>query len=138
MNSTPETSSLRQLALTAREKSYSPYSGKKVGSAIRLSTGQIFTGCNVENSSYGATVCAERVAIWKAVSELGPTIQIEEVWVSTDAAKPWTPCGICRQVINEFATSNCQVILMNLTGTEVQHAFKDLLPHGFDRSALLV
>lgn len=124
------------IAIEAREKSYSPYSNRKVGAVIKLSNGKTYTGCNVENSSFGGTVCAERVAVWKAVSEEGPNIQIDEVVVATDAAQPWSPCGLCRQIVNEFANPNCQVILVNLTGTEVKHQFKDLLPFGFDRSAL--
>jgi cytidine deaminase len=124
------------IAINAREKSYSPYSNRKVGAVIKLSNGKTYTGCNVENSSFGGTVCAERVAVWKAVSEEGPSIQIDEVVVATDATQPWSPCGLCRQIVNEFANPNCQVTLVNLTGTEVKHQFKALLPFGFDRSAL--
>ncbi|NBU59095.1 MAG: cytidine deaminase [Betaproteobacteria bacterium] len=79
---------LRNLALLSMEHSYSPYSKKQVGAAIRLSNGKIYTGCNIENSSFGGTVCAERVAVWKAVSEEGPAIEITEVAVATDADPP--------------------------------------------------
>src|SRR5690242_15716831 len=88
---------LYKMALLAREKSYSPYSGHKVGAAIRTSSGKIYTGCNVENASFGATVCAERTAIQKAISESGP-ITVTEVMVVTQADPPWPPCGMCRQV----------------------------------------
>ncbi len=130
------TNTLRDLAIAAMEKSYSPYSTKKVGAVIELSNGSTFTGCNVENSSFGGTVCAERVAIWKAVSEMGPGIAVKTVVVATDASPPWVPCGICRQVINEFATKTCEIHLVNKVGDVKSFTHEQLLPHGFDRSAL--
>ena len=131
------TETLRVLAIAAMEKSYSPYSTKKVGAVIELSDGQTFTGCNVENSSFGGTVCAERVAIWKAVSEVGPGVSVKAVVVATDASPPWVPCGICRQVINEFASKNCEIHLVNKIGDVKSFTHRELLPHGFDRSALM-
>ncbi len=130
---TPE---FKAKAIAVMKNAYSPYSGKKVGAVIRLSNGKEFTGCNVENSSFGGTVCAERVAVWKAVSEEGPGIQIVEIAVATDASPPWSPCGLCRQVINEFATKTCPIHLVNLTGEVVSFTHQELLPHGFDRDAL--
>lgn len=127
---------LRDLAVKAMEHSYSPYSGKQVGAAVELTDGRTFTGCNIENSSYGGTVCAERVAIWKAVSEAGPSIRLKNVAVATDASPPWFPCGICRQVINEFASDDCGIQLVNKTGTVNSFTHRELLPHGFGRSAL--
>ena len=127
---------LKTKAITAMENAYSPYSTRKVGAVIKLTNGKEYMGCNVENSSYGATVCAERVAVWKAVSEEGPNIQIETVVVATDASPPWSPCGLCRQVINEFATENCEIHLVNKTGETKHFKHKELLPEGFDRSAL--
>lgn len=118
------------------QNSYSPYSVRQVGAAIKLKNGNEYTGCNVENSSFGATVCAERVAVWKAVSEEGPDLQIEAVVVATDASPPWSPCGLCRQVINEFATQNCEIQLVNKSGEVRNFTHKELLPEGFDRSAL--
>ncbi|MEK6580085.1 MAG: cytidine deaminase, partial [Bdellovibrionota bacterium] len=97
---------LLDTAKAVRKNAYSPYSKVKVGAALRTRDGKIFSGCNVENSSYGATVCAERVAIQKAVSELGGKIEIQELVVVTDATPPWTPCGICRQVIAEFGSNS--------------------------------
>jgi len=131
------TSTLRDLAIAAMEKSYSPYSKKQVGAAIELSDGTTFTGCNVENSSFGATVCAERVAVWKAISERGPEVRIRKVVVATDASPPWVPCGLCRQVVNEFATQDCEIHLVNKTGDVKSFTHSELLPHGFDRSALI-
>jgi cytidine deaminase len=129
-------SGLRDLALKGMENSYSPYSQKQVGAAIELTDGRTFTGCNIENSSYGGTVCAERVAIWKAVSDAGPSIRIKRVVVATDASPPWFPCGICRQVINEFAAEDCSIELINKTGAVKTFTHQELLPHGFGRSAL--
>ncbi len=127
---------LKSKAIAVMNHSYSPYSKKQVGSAILLTNGKIYAGCNVENSSFGATVCAERVATWKAVSEEGPGIQIQEVVVATDASPPWSPCGLCRQVINEFATQDCKIHLVNKSGEVESYTHQELLPHGFDRSAL--
>lgn len=124
---------LHQSACQAREKAYSPYSGKKVGSAVRLSDGSVFQGCNVENSSYGATCCAERVAIQKAVSEKGK-IQIVEVMVVTDSDPPWPPCGICRQVISEFAQPGAVIHFANLKGDVRTSPFSEIYPHAFTPS----
>lgn len=124
-----EVRELYKMALLAREKSYSPYSGYKVGSAIRTSDGKIYTGCNVENSSYGATVCAERTAIQKAVSERG-FIQVTEVMVLTQADPPWPPCGMCRQVIAEFG-KDVTIYTANLQGKMLTFSLKEILPHSF-------
>ena len=127
---------LKQRAIAVMANAYSPYSNRQVGAAIRLSNGKVYTGCNVENSSFGGTVCAERVAVWKAVSEEGPGIRIEEVVVATEASPPWSPCGFCRQVINEFAEKDCAIHLINKTGELRSFTNQELLPHGFDRLAL--
>ena len=130
------TETLRLAAIAAMEKSYSPYSKKQVGASVLLSNGMTFTGCNIENSSYGGTVCAERVAVWKAISEIGPDARILEVVVATDASPPWSPCGLCRQVINEFAAPDCGIHLVNPRGDVKSFTHRELLPHGFDRSVL--
>lgn len=127
---------LKTLAIKAMKHSYSPYSNKTVGAAIRLSNGKVYTGCNVENSSYGGTVCAERVAVWKAVSELGGKIQITDVYVATEASPPWSPCGMCRQVINEFVAKKCDIILVNPKGDVKHFTHQELLPESFDRATL--
>ena len=122
---------LFEKAAEARLRSYSPYSQCKVGAAIRLSNQSIFSGCNVENASYGGTVCAERTAILKAVSETGTPLKIEEIVVVTDATPPWPPCGLCRQVIAEFAAPHAQIHAMNLQGECRTSTFEELLPQAF-------
>jgi cytidine deaminase len=125
-----ETNALYSGAVAARENSYSPYSHCKVGAAFRTSRGQTHAGCNVENSSYGATVCAERVAIQSAVAAGGKP-EIEEMVVVTDASPPWPPCGMCRQVISEFSKPELKITIANLKGEALQFKLKDLFPHAF-------
>lgn len=125
------TDALHKKAIEARIASYSPYSQYKVGAAIRLSTGEIFGGCNIENASYGGTVCAERVAIWNALSTK-PGSQIDEIVVVTDAEKAWPPCGFCRQVIAEFAHEKTKVHTANLKGIQSSFLFSELLPSSFN------
>jgi len=120
---------LFELAKIARKNSYSPYSKYKVGAAIRLKDGKVYSGCNVENSTYGATTCAEQVAILKAVSENG-RIEILEVFVVTDSNPLAAPCGICRQVISEFGP-RAKIHIANLKGKIVTRKLKDLLPMAF-------
>lgn len=122
---------LKQRALEAMKFSYSPYSQKKIGAAVKLSNGQVFSGCNIENASYGGTVCAERVAIWKAFSENPSTVKISEVTVASEAAEPWPPCGFCRQVIAEFASADTLITLVNTNGVEQKMKFSDLFPSAF-------
>ncbi len=127
-----ELKALYEAARKTRENAHSPYSGHKVGAAIRTSDGRVFTGCNVENSSYGATLCAERVAISKAVSETaGRRLELAEVVVVTDAPSPWPPCGMCRQVMAEFAGSELQVHSVNLQGQIRTESFTELFPRAF-------
>ena len=121
---------LFQAAKKARENSYSPYSGEKVGAAIRLKNGKIYAGCNVENSSYGATICAERTAIQTAVAAEGPKIEIVEVAVVTDHSPAWPPCGLCRQVIAEFGL-NSTIHAADLKAIQSTVSFKDLFPSAF-------
>lgn len=132
----PHLESLRKAAATARDNAYAPYSGHKVGASIRTSDGQVYGGCNVENSSYGGTVCAERVAIQKAVSENG-RIQITDVLVITDAVPPWPPCGFCRQVIAEFATPQTRIYSTNLKGELRETTFSALFPEAFTPNHLI-
>jgi cytidine deaminase len=124
---------LRKKALEYAQASYSPYSKAKVGSAIETEDGTIFGGCNIENSSFGGTVCAERVAIWKAVSEGHK--KIRRVYVYTDEG--WPPCGLCRQVMAEFATEDLEVIISNKKGDESTHLFKELMPLAFTPEHLI-
>jgi cytidine deaminase len=127
---------LKTQAIAAMDHSYSPYSVRQVGSVIKLTNGKVYAGCNIENSSFGATVCAERVAVWKAVSENGGDIRIAQIVVATDASPPWAPCGLCRQVVNEFAAPDCEYFLVNKAGEEKHFLHRELLPERFDRSAL--
>lgn len=129
---------LYQEASLAIQNSHSPYSRCKVGAAIRTSSGEIFSGCNVENASYGASICAEQTAIVKAVSTTGK-IKIEEILVITDATPPWPPCGICRQIIAEFAENSGAHLIVhatNLKGDMLSYNWNDLLPQAFTPSNL--
>ncbi|MGE0634333.1 MAG: cytidine deaminase [Pseudobdellovibrionaceae bacterium] len=120
-------------ALAAQKKAHAPYSGYKIGAAVLFSDGRVLTGNNIENASYGATVCAERVAIWKGISE--GSAKIVEVAVTSAAENPWPPCGMCRQVIAEFAGKN--VLIHSGNGKIVRTtAFKDLFPEAFEPSYL--
>ena len=125
-----------KLASNARDKAYAPYSKFLVGSALKAKDSDvIFSGCNVENASFGATNCAERTAIFKMVSELGFK-EIEFILILTDREEPSAPCGLCRQVISEFASEKTQVYLANPKGIVHQYKFKDLLPHSFGKDDL--
>ncbi|MCM2322081.1 MAG: cytidine deaminase [Oligoflexia bacterium] len=121
---------LWKAATAARNHSHSPYSKAKVGAAIRTTDGRVFAGCNVENASYGGTVCAERGAVQTAVAALGK-IQLKEVLVITDATPPWPPCGFCRQVIAEFATEETLVHACNTQGECKTLPFSELFPNAF-------
>jgi cytidine deaminase len=119
----------RQVRLNAR----APYSGFKVGAALETRGGKIFTGCNVENSTYGLTVCAERVALWKAISEGESEFRRIAVVADTEVLTP--PCGACRQLLWEFC-GDVEVILANLRGNETRHQLKTLFPFPFDQDFL--
>ena len=131
-----EVQQLIQSAIQARENAYAPYSGFCVGAALRTDNGMTFTGCNVENASYGATICAERVAISKAVSE-GYTqfTSIAIVGGARDEAPSAyaSPCGICRQVLAEFATDNCKVYVAKSIRDYKTFSFWELYPEGFKK-----
>lgn len=124
-------SQLKELALQALQQAYSPYSKKRIGASVLLANGKAYAGCNIENASFGGTVCAERVAIWKAYSENSAQIKISEVYVASEADQPWPPCGLCRQVISEFGTATTKVIIFNKTGNTREFLFKDLFPESF-------
>lgn len=120
-------------AIAARLNAHAPYSGFLVGAAVRAG-GKVFRGCNVENASYGLTNCAERTAIFKAVSE-GCT-KIEAVAVVADTLEPIPPCGACRQVIAEFAAPETQVHLASLKGPRRMWTVQELLPGAFSAKTL--
>ena len=122
---------LKMEAEKARRKAYAPYSGFKVGAALLTSDHKIFSGCNVENASYGGTICAERTAILKAISE-GAQTPIQAIHVVSSSAKPWPPCGLCLQVMSEFCNSATVVMISGQKGEEKMFLFKDLLPESID------
>ena len=124
---------LLESAKRARERAFAPYSNFKVGAAARAKSGRIFTGCNVESASYGLTVCAERVAIWKAVSE-GET-EFERIAVVADTEELTPPCGACRQIIWEFC-GDVPVTFANLKDKVETVQMKELLPRAFDTKFL--
>ena len=116
-------------ARAARERAVAPYSRFKVGAALETEDGTIVTGCNIENSTYGLTLCAERVAVFKAVSEGHRSFR--RVAVVADTADPTPPCGPCRQILWEFG-GDIEVILANLSETTARHRLAELLPSPFD------
>ena len=120
-------------ALAARENAFAPYSKFKVGAAIEDAAGRIHTGCNVENSTYGLTVCAERVAVFKAISEGVSKFRRLAVAADTDRLTP--PCGACRQILWEFC-GDIEIVLVNPRGKTEIHRLKDLFPKPFDVSYL--
>lgn len=121
-------------AREVRERAHAPFSGFKVGAAVECSDGSIFTGCNVENSSYGLSLCAERVAIFKAISE--GHHDFERIAVIADSHVPVRPCGACRQVVSDLFGQNAEVIMTNLKGEIETKKVSELLPTPFDRSFL--
>ena len=120
-------------ASAAREHAVADFSGFRVGAAVETDAGEIITGCNVENASYGLTMCAERVAIFKAVSEGKRTFT--RIVVVADTANPTPPCGACRQIIWEFC-GDVEVTLANLQTVTNTLQMKDLLPLPFDKRLL--
>jgi len=118
----------------ARKRAYTPYSKFQVGAAVLCSDGKIFTGCNIENASFGLTICAERVAMFKAISE-GST-KFEAIAVIGDTDKPCSPCGACRQVISEFG-EDIPLIMANLKGDVQIKKIEELLPEAFGKNDLL-
>ncbi len=120
-------------AVAVRQNAYTPFSSFKVGAAVETDDGAIITGCNVESASYGLTVCAERSAIWKAVSEGKP--KIKQIAVVADTENLTPPCGACRQIIWEFG-GDIPVIMSNLNGKNETVQMKDLLPRAFDTKFL--
>ncbi len=114
--------------------SYSPYSRFPVAAVVRTAKGRLYTGVNVENSSYGLTICAERVAVFKAVSE--GDRDIEEVLIYTPTEEPTPPCGACRQVIAEF-NPRARIIMVARNGKTLVKSLEELLPHTFTGERLL-
>ena len=124
---------LIEAAREARERAHAPFSEFKVGAAIEDETGHIFTGCNIENATYGLTLCAERLAVFKAISEGAAKLKRIAVVADTDALTP--PCGACRQILWEFC-GNAELILANLSGKHETLSMKEIFPRPFDDSFL--
>ncbi len=136
MSGAPLAGQLRDLARYARQarkRAHAPYSGFKVGAALRARGGEIVTGCNIENASYGLTLCAERVAVFKAVSE--GIRRFDAIAVVADSPRPTAPCGPCRQIIWEFC-GDIWVHMTDLEGGAVTRRMAELLPMPFDRRNL--
>ena len=127
------TDPLAAAALQARENAHAPYSKFRVGAALEDSQGRIHTGCNVENATYGLTVCAERVAVLKAISEGARDFRRIAVAADTDPLTP--PCGACRQILWEFC-GNIEIVLVNPHGETETLTLKTLFPRAYDNSFL--
>ena len=124
---------MARLAGEARERAHAPHSGFRVGAALRISTGEIFTGCNVENASYGLSMCAERVAVFKAVSE--GLSGFDAIVIVADAPRLTPPCGACRQILWELC-GDITVHLRTLKGRSRTVRLRELLPLPFDERSL--
>jgi cytidine deaminase len=123
----------QQLIAAARDaagRAYCPYSRFRVGAAVLTSSGEVHSGCNVENASYGLTICAERNAIFHAAAVSGPGLEIRMIVVYTPTPEPTAPCGACRQVLNEFGPE-AQVLCVCDGPTAIAHRLPDLLPAAF-------
>ena len=125
--------SLIDAARRAREHAHAPFSKFKVGAALLDDSGQIYTGCNVENATFGLTVCAERVAVFKAISE--GARKFRRIAVAADTGVLTPPCGACRQILWEFC-GDVEIVLVNPRGKTETHRMRDLFPKPFDASYL--
>jgi len=127
------TDPLASAALAARDNAHAPYSHFRVGAALEDASGRVHSGCNVENATYGLTLCAERVAVYKAISEGARTFQRIAIAADTEALTP--PCGACRQILWEFC-GDIEIMLLNPRGKTETLQLKDLFPRAFDASYL--
>ena len=124
---------LSEAAIAAREHAYAPFSKFRVGAALEDAGGGVHTGCNVENATYGLTLCAERVAVFKAISEGAREFRRIAIAADTDRLTP--PCGACRQILWEFC-GDIEIVLVNLHGASEKMQLKDLFPRPFDATFL--
>ena len=124
---------MKDTAVAMLERSYCPYSHFQVGAVLECSDGTIFTGCNVENAAYGPTICAERTAAVKAISEGHKDFR--RIVIAGKSEDYCFPCGLCRQFLYEFAP-DLEVVCLNGKGESITITLRELLPHGFDRSFL--
>lgn len=122
------------LAIKAMENAYVPYSGYRVGAALLTKSGKVYTGCNIENASYSPTVCAERTAIFKAVSDG----EREFLKIAVAGGKngeitgEFPPCGVCRQVMAEFCGEDFEILVVNSENSFTEYTFSDILPFSFN------
>jgi homotetrameric cytidine deaminase len=123
--------SLLEMARQTALHAYAPYSGFRVGAALKLTNGEIVTGANVENVSFGLTICAERSALVRAVSQFGPEIRIEAVAIANLNKESSPPCGACRQVLAEFIQPDAPVLFPSANGDRTM-TFNELLPLAFE------
>src|SRR5690625_2905800 len=126
--------SLIKKAIKAREQAYTPYSKFKVGAALLAESGEIYTGCNIENAAYPVSCCAERVAIFKAIS-FGER-KFKQMAVAADTDRPVSPCGSCRQVMAEFFSKDMPIYLTNLQEETLHTNIAELLPASFQSTDL--
>ena len=131
-----DSSALIREAIKARKNSYSPYSKFAVGAALLCKDGKIFYGANIENASYPLCMCAERNAIYGAYNNGYSKDDLEALVIIADSDKPVSPCGACRQVINELFPQDGKIIMANLDGEYIETTIKELLPYAFDEEAL--
>jgi cytidine deaminase len=127
----PSDAELIAAARKGREHAYAPFSKFRVGAALETIDGQIIVGCNVENATYGLTICAERVAVVKAISDGIAPLSFRRIAIVADTAQPTPPCGACRQILWEFA-GDVEVILANLMQETARYRLGELLPVPFD------
>jgi len=125
---------LFQSALEVRENAHAPFSHFMVGAALEAEDGRVFSGCNVENASYGLTICAERNAVFQAYAQ--GVHKFKRIVVIADTEAPTPPCGACRQILHELCGADLQVDLANLKGVQRTYRVRDLLPEAFDASML--
>lgn len=134
MNETREDEELIESAIMARGFAFAPFSNFAVGACVETKDERVFTGCNIENATYGLTVCAERVAVWKALSEGAREFRRIAVVADTETLAP--PCGACRQILWEFCGGDLVIVLANLRGASERLMLADLYPRAFDREFL--
>jgi len=130
------TDELLEKAIKIRDHAYVPYSQFQVGAALLTKSGKVYTGCNIENASYPVSCCAERVAIFKAISE-GEN-EFQELAVAANSTRPVPPCGACRQVMSEFFPKDFKIHLTNLKRDVKSFTMEELLPFSFETDDLVV
>ena len=133
MKASPVDRELLDAARLVRESAYAPYSNFRVGAALRGKSGRVYTGCNVENISLGLSICAERVALGRAIAD--GEREFAALCVVTQSKKPSPPCGLCRQALREFCR-DLHIVLANINGSRLTVRLAELLPRAFDKSYL--